>query len=89
MLDGSGNIRMNGKSKKMRKPRTIYSSVQLQQLNRRFSRTQYLNLPERAELAALLGLTQTQVNFLTFFAIDFPLIDELPVVDRIPRIWLW
>jgi len=48
--------------KKMRKPRTIYSSLQLQQLNRRFQRTQYLALPERAELAASLGLTQTQVT---------------------------
>ncbi|KAJ8976691.1 hypothetical protein NQ317_018204, partial [Molorchus minor] len=51
-----------GKGKKMRKPRTIYSSLQLQQLNRRFQRTQYLALPERAELAASLGLTQTQVG---------------------------
>lgn len=54
--------RVNGKGKKMRKPRTIYSSLQLQQLNRRFQRTQYLALPERAELAAQLGLTQTQVS---------------------------
>lgn len=56
-------LRVNGKGKKMRKPRTIYSSLQLQQLNRRFQRTQYLALPERAELAASLGLTQTQVFF--------------------------
>lgn len=56
-------LRVNGKGKKMRKPRTIYSSLQLQQLNRRFQRTQYLALPERAELAASLGLTQTQVSF--------------------------
>nr|CAD7569529.1 unnamed protein product [Timema californicum] len=55
-----GSLRVNGKGKKMRKPRTIYSSLQLQQLNRRFQRTQYLALPERAELAASLGLTQTQ-----------------------------
>lgn len=46
----------------MRKPRTIYSSLQIQQLERRFQRTQYLALPERAELAATLGLTQTQVR---------------------------
>ena len=46
----------------MRKPRTIYSSLQIQQLERRFQRTQYLGLPERAELAANLGLTQTQVG---------------------------
>jgi len=61
-------LRVNGKGKKMRKPRTIYSSLQLQQLNRRFQRTQYLALPERAELAASLGLTQTQVSptFLLF-----------------------
>lgn len=64
-----GSLRVNGKGKKMRKPRTIYSSLQLQQLNRRFQRTQYLALPERAELAASLGLTQTQVSlcFLIIF----------------------
>ena len=54
--------RVNSKGKKMRKPRTIYSSLQIQQLERRFQRTQYLGLPERAELAANLGLTQTQVG---------------------------
>lgn len=57
----NGEIRINGKGKKIRKPRTIYSSLQLQALNQRFQQTQYLALPERAELAAQLGLTQTQV----------------------------
>lgn len=56
-------VRMvNGKPKKVRKPRTIYSSFQLAALQRRFQKTQYLALPERAELAASLGLTQTQVS---------------------------
>ncbi|XP_059526650.1 homeobox protein DLX-4 [Myotis daubentonii] len=49
-------------TKRLRKPRTIYSSLQLQHLNQRFQRTQYLALPERAQLAAQLGLTQTQVK---------------------------
>jgi len=48
--------------KKVRNPRTIYSSLQIQQLEVCFSRTQYLGLPERAELASRLGLTQTQVK---------------------------
>lgn len=56
-------VRMvNGKPKKIRKPRTIYSSYQLAVLQRRFQSAQYLALPERAELAAQLGLTQTQVR---------------------------
>lgn len=50
------------RDRKTRKPRTIYSSVQLQKLNERFQRTQYLPLPERAELADTLGLSQTQVS---------------------------
>uniref|UniRef100_A0A8C4R5G6 Distal-less homeobox 5a n=1 Tax=Eptatretus burgeri TaxID=7764 RepID=A0A8C4R5G6_EPTBU len=61
--DREGSVRMvGGKPKKLRKPRTIYSSFQLAALQRRFERTQYLALPERAELAASLGLTQTQVK---------------------------
>lgn len=59
-------VRMvNGKPKKIRKPRTIYSSYQLAALQRRFQKAQYLALPERAELAAQLGLTQTQVGCLS------------------------
>lgn len=63
-------VRMvNGKPKKVRKPRTIYSSFQLAALQRRFQNTQYLALPERAELAASLGLTQTQVGSFIFFSV--------------------
>ena len=62
MEHGELITRVNGKGKKIRKPRSIYSSLQIQQLERRFQRTQYLALPERAELAASLGITQTQVG---------------------------
>jgi homeobox protein DLX3 len=56
-------VRMvNGKPRKIRKPRTIYSSYQLAALQHRFQGAQYLSLPERAELAAHLGVTQTQVR---------------------------
>lgn len=54
-------MHINAKGKKTRKPRTIYSSSQLAALNQRFKQAQYLALPERAELAAQLQLTQTQV----------------------------
>ncbi|XP_064844787.1 homeobox protein Dlx3b-like [Oncorhynchus masou masou] len=56
-------VRMvNGKPRKIRKPRTIYSSYQLAALQHRFQGTQYLSLPERTELAAQLDVTQTQVK---------------------------
>lgn len=60
--------KLTTKGKKIRKPRTIYNPLQLQALNKRFNRTQYLALPERAELAAMLALTQTQVSFLWMFS---------------------
>lgn len=60
--DGNNNKKGSAGGRKSRKPRTIYSSHQLRELNRRFGRTQYLALPERAELAAELHLTQTQVK---------------------------
>lgn len=49
------------RGKKIRKPKTMYSSFQLQRLKERFQQTQYMSLPERAEFAASLGLSQTQV----------------------------
>jgi hypothetical protein len=68
---GASNLR----SKKLRKPRTIYTSCNLIQLNRIFQRKQYLALPERAELAASLGLTQTQVcRFVFCFLREIPFI---------------
>ena len=48
--------------KKSRKPRTIYTTAQLQELTRRFKQSAYLALPDRGDLAQLLGLSQTQVG---------------------------
>ncbi|KAF6780187.1 hypothetical protein AHF37_00333 [Paragonimus kellicotti] len=61
LADVDSNV-STARGKKVRKPRTIYSIWQLQVLNRRFVQSQYLNLTERASLAAQLGLTQTQVK---------------------------
>jgi hypothetical protein len=61
IIEGS-EVTINSKGKKTRKPRTIYSSHQLQMLQQRFKQAQYLALPERAELANTLGLSQTQVK---------------------------
>ncbi|XP_065054019.1 homeobox protein DLL homolog isoform X2 [Rhopilema esculentum] len=52
----------DGRGKSQRKPRTIFNSFQLRELNRAFERTHYLSLPERGDLALALGLTQTQVK---------------------------
>ncbi|GMT19393.1 hypothetical protein PFISCL1PPCAC_10690, partial [Pristionchus fissidentatus] len=61
ILEGC-EVKVNSKGKKVRKPRTIYSSSQLASLSKRFKTHQYLALPDRAALAAELGLSQTQVK---------------------------
>ncbi|XP_061873080.1 homeobox protein box-5-like [Colius striatus] len=53
---------INRKGKKLRKPHTIYSILQLQVLNQHFQQTQYLTLLDHAKLTTQLGLTQTQVK---------------------------
>lgn len=62
IIEGT-EVHINSKGKKTRKPRTIYSSTQLAQLQKRFESAQYLALPDRAELASNLGLSQTQISF--------------------------
>jgi len=49
----------------MRKPRMNYSFEQLKQLERRFQQNQYLTIPEVAQLADSLRLSETQV-YLSF-----------------------
>ena len=57
-------LAQNGKRKKARNRRTLFSNEQLTVLERRFSNGQYLKLDDRAILANQLGLSQTQVNFI-------------------------
>ncbi|XP_010892792.2 homeobox protein Dlx4b isoform X2 [Esox lucius] len=80
----NGEIRLNGKGKKIRKPRTIYSSLQLQALHQRFQQTQYLALPERADLAAKLGLTQTQTMLKLCFPTEHFVLPPLVFLDSHP-----
>ncbi|CAH2275024.1 homeobox Nkx- [Pelobates cultripes] len=45
-----------------RKPRVLFSQLQVYELERRFKEQRYLSAPEREQLAAILKLTSTQVK---------------------------
>ncbi|XP_077116963.1 homeobox protein Nkx-2.6 [Ranitomeya variabilis] len=45
-----------------RKPRVLFSQVQVYELERSFKRQKYVSAPEREQLAAALGLSSTQVK---------------------------
>lgn len=78
-LDARNNIDMLptgascglGVKKKTRKPRTIFTPYQIERLTSRYEQSSYLTLTERADLAAELDLTQTQVSDLPSFWILF------------------
>lgn len=48
--------------RKCRKPRTVFTELQLMILEREFSEHKYLSTPQRTKLADRLGLNQTQVR---------------------------
>ena len=56
------NKSSSGLSKKARKARTAFTDHQLQTLEKSFERQKYLSVQDRLELAAKLGLTDTQVK---------------------------
>ncbi|CAB3365717.1 Hypothetical predicted protein [Cloeon dipterum] len=45
-----------------RKPRVLFSQIQVQELERRFNQQRYLSAPERDQIASQLELTSTQVK---------------------------
>ncbi|OQV24987.1 putative Homeobox protein Nkx-3.2 [Hypsibius exemplaris] len=59
--NGKEHTAPNGKSRKKRS-RAAFSHAQVFELERRFNHQRYLSGPERAELAAALTLTETQIK---------------------------
>jgi len=55
------NLRQSN-GRKCRKPRTVFSELQLMVLEREFNEHKYLSTPQRTKLADKLGLNQTQVK---------------------------
>lgn len=53
---------MVAKIKKPRKARTAFTDQQLNNLEKHFARQKYLSVQDRMELAAKLGLSDTQVK---------------------------
>jgi len=52
---------MNNKDEKKKRPRTAFTSSQIQSLEEEFDTSKYLSVSRRAHLSASLGLTETQV----------------------------
>lgn len=55
---------MAGQSNRKKRSRAAFTHAQVFELERRFSQQRYLSGPERADLAAALKLTETQVRIL-------------------------
>lgn len=60
--NGHSGSKSSSLSKKARKARTAFTDHQLQTLEKSFERQKYLSVQDRLELAAKLGLTDTQVK---------------------------
>lgn len=54
----------SGGGEKKKKARTTFTGRQIFELEKQFEVKKYLSLNERAKMAALLNVTETQVNWL-------------------------
>ena len=61
-MTSSSSCGKPGKPKSKRKPRILFSQVQVVELERRFKLQKYLSAPERETLANNLNLTPTQIK---------------------------
>ena len=64
------NVKDVGTRRKRSWSRAVFSSLQRKGLERRFSLQKYITKPDRRQLAATLGLTDAQVNFMQLKKIE-------------------
>ncbi len=57
-----GDLLMNTQKKKKKKARTTFTGKQIFELEKKFEDKKYLSSTERAEMATLLTVTETQVK---------------------------
>ncbi len=71
-------------NKKKKKARTIFTGKQIFELEKKFEVKKYLTSTERAELASLLTVTETQVKiwYVLVFLIQYRIIDFLKKVSK-------
>uniref|UniRef100_F7G687 Homeobox domain-containing protein n=1 Tax=Monodelphis domestica TaxID=13616 RepID=F7G687_MONDO len=60
--ESRAGLPFSGRTRPRRKPRVLFSQVQVFELERRFRQQRYLSAPEREHLARALQLTSTQVK---------------------------
>lgn len=58
----NGDLLMNKEQKKKKKARTTFTGKQIYELEKKFENKKYLSSTERAEMATLLTVTETQVK---------------------------
>ena len=64
MAPSSGPATSLSASDKKKKARTTFTGRQIFELEKQFEQKKYLSLSERARMAALLSVTETQVRYL-------------------------